>query len=179
MLTYVQFVDNQNPHALSQQGCFPATQIVACTGILGCYPRCRTLHLPFLNFTLFSLAHSSSLSQSFCQMMCPGLSDVSTSLPSILSSEDMVRVLPILSSRIFMKMLNSIGPSINLGGTPLVTGCQPEQKSLIATVSYPSRRPPIESVSCQFVKEEAVVDNIECFAEVPDHVYSLSQIMYK
>ena len=41
---------------------------------------------------------------------------------------------------------------------PLSATCEP--------ISYPSRRPPIMSVSCQFVQEEATGNNVEHFAEV-------------
>ncbi|KAK4810941.1 hypothetical protein QYF61_013349 [Mycteria americana] len=86
--------------------------------------RCRTLHLSLLNFILFLLSHSSSLSRSLCKIALP--SEVSTSPPILVSSANLVRVLSIPSSRSFMKMSNSVGPSIDPWGTPLVTVCQPE-----------------------------------------------------
>lgn len=47
------------------------------------------------------------------------------------------------------------------GSIPHVTGCQPKEETLVTAlqvlwepVSYPARRPPIQSVSCQFAQEE-------------------------
>ena len=73
------------------------------------------LHIVFVSL-LFCLSRSLS------KMAL--LSDVSTSLPSLVSSANLVRVLSISSLKSFMKMLNSMGPSIIPWGTLLVTGCQ-------------------------------------------------------
>ena len=55
------------PTGPSLRSCFLASRPPACPGALVlCKPRCRTLHLPLLNFTRFLSAHFSSLSSQTC-----------------------------------------------------------------------------------------------------------------
>ncbi|KAK4823935.1 hypothetical protein QYF61_008321 [Mycteria americana] len=79
---------------------------------------------PLIIFMLFLLVHSSSLSRSLCKMALP--SDMSTSLPSLVSSVNLVRVLSIPSYRSVIKVLNSMGHSIDPWRIQFMTDCQPE-----------------------------------------------------
>ena len=83
-------------------------------------PRCRNLHLPLLNFIRFLSAQLSSLSRSCWMAAQP--SGVSSTLPSLVSSANLLRVHSNSSARSLMKKLNKTGPSIDPWGTPLVTG---------------------------------------------------------
>lgn len=94
---------------------------LCCTPGLG-FSRCKTLHLSSLNFTMFSLAHYSCLSRSFCMVALP--SQASTSSDSLLLLQNFTRIPLIPSARSLWKM-NSAGPSINLWELP---GCQFEEK---------------------------------------------------
>lgn len=86
--------------------------------------KCRTLHFSLLNFIEFLLAHLSSLSRSLCKT--PHSSDIFTSPPSLEPAPNLVKVISIPSSPPLMKMLNSVGPSIDPLVTPLMAGCQLE-----------------------------------------------------
>ena len=72
-------------------------------------PRCRTLHLPFLNFIRFLSAQLSSVSR--CRWMAAQPCDVSTTPLSFVLSANLLRVHCNSSSRSLMKTLNKTGPS--------------------------------------------------------------------
>lgn len=80
--------------------------------------------LSLLNFILISLTICSNFFQGLCKMVLP--CDVFTSPPFFVSPGSLIRMLSIASSRSFMKMLNTVRPSINSWDTLLETSCQPE-----------------------------------------------------
>ena len=86
------------------------------------------------------------------------------------------------SCRSSIKILNRPGPSTNLCGTALVTGCEldltPFTTSLRAwPVIYPAKRLPVQAAGCQFLQENTVEDSVKGFAKVyTDYVSSLSLI---
>ena len=94
-----------------------------------CFPRCKTLHLSLLNFIMFLVARSSSLSRSSCRVARP--SEVSTSPLSLVSSTNFIRVHLVLSPRSLTKIWNGIGPNINPWATTLVTVCKLENNCLL------------------------------------------------
>lgn len=59
---------------------------------------------------------------------------ISAANPSFISSAALLRVYSIPSSRLLMKMFTTIGPSIDLWGTPLATGLQLDFVLLITTL---------------------------------------------
>jgi len=97
-----------------------------------CLPRCRTLHLPLLNFIRLFSTHLSSLSRSCWMAAQP--SGVSATHPTFVSSANLLRVRFILSSRSLMSKLNKTGPSTDPWGTPLVTGLQLDSAPLMTTL---------------------------------------------
>ncbi|KAK4818658.1 hypothetical protein QYF61_017266 [Mycteria americana] len=84
------------------------------------FPRPVALHGVVV--TQLALAHRSSLSRSLCRAFLP--SGRSTLPHNLVSSENLLRVHSIPSSRSLIKMLNRTGPSTEPWGTPLVTGRQ-------------------------------------------------------
>jgi len=104
---------------------------LSCTPVL-CFPSCKTLHFSMLHFIRFLLAHSSSLSRSFCRVALSPT--VSTSPRSLVSLANFIRVSLIPSSTSLMKILNNVGPNIDSCRTPLVTGCQFEKRALTTTL---------------------------------------------
>lgn len=83
--------------------------LYCCEGF--CLPRCKALHLPLLNFMRFLSAHSSNLSRSFWVAALP--SCILTAPSGLVSSVNLMWVYSDSSSRLLMKMLNNISPSIN------------------------------------------------------------------
>ena len=82
-------------------------------------PRCRTLHLAWLNLVRFTQAYFSSFSRSLWMVSCP--SGVSTTPLRLVSSLNFLRVHLIPLSWSLMKILNSSGPSKDTCRTPLVS----------------------------------------------------------
>ncbi|XP_068788224.1 uncharacterized protein [Struthio camelus] len=91
-----------------------------CMGLF--LPRCRTLHLPLLNFRRVLSAQLSSLSRSLG--MAAQSSGVSAPPPSSVSAANLLRVHSVPSSRSLMNTLNKSGPRTDPWGTPLATGLQ-------------------------------------------------------
>ena len=128
-------------------------------------PSCRTWHLSLLNFIQFLLAHFSRLSRSLF-LTCPPHHQFS--------------VISKLGAGAFSPIVQIIYEEAEQRGTrywclgdltcdrlpawvktidhhPLSMACEP--------VSYPSRRPSIQSVSCQFGQEKAVGNSIDHVAK--------------
>jgi len=105
-----------------------APSLYWCIGLL--LPRCRTLHLPLLKFIMFLCAQLCSLSRSPC--MAAQRSVVSATLPSLVSSANLLRIHSVPSSRSLMK-LNKTGLTTDPWGTPLVTGLQLDSAPLMTT----------------------------------------------
>lgn len=95
-------------------------------------PRCKTFHLPWLNFKMFLSAYLTSLSRSF--WMAAQQSGISASTPSFASSANLLRRHSVFSYRSLMNMLNNAGPSTVLQWTPLATGLQLSSWPLIITL---------------------------------------------
>ena len=84
------------------------------------YPKCKNLHVLWLNFMRFLSARISSLPSSLSTAALP---------TSILSAHlrvaaDLLRMCPGPSSRSWIKMVDSLSPITNPEGMPLLTRCQ-------------------------------------------------------
>lgn len=97
-----------------------------CLGLF--FPKDKTL----LNFMRFFVACFSSLSRYLWMSAKP--SGLSATPHSFVSSPNFLRMQSVLSSMSLLKMLNIIGPSIDLLGTPLVTGIQGDFMLLITSL---------------------------------------------
>lgn len=135
-----------------------------------CHTRCRTSHLSLLNFILFSLAHSSGMSGSICKVTLH--SDVFTSPRSLVPSANLVRTLQFCLLGYLRRCWTPWGPASVPGGSHLwqvvslnENHWSPSTEAACEPISYTSHRPPIQSVSCQFVQEKVVGNNVH-FAEV-------------
>ena len=82
-------------------------------------PMCRTLHLALLNFLRFTWAHSSSLSRSLWMASLPSSKSIASL--SLVSFANLLRMHSIPVSMSLIKILNSIGCSIDPWGKLLTT----------------------------------------------------------
>lgn len=106
LLSHVQLVVHQDPKVPSSRLLPSRTDPSLYWALWLCHPRCRTLQLSLLNFIQFLLAHSSSPSTYLCKMALP--SDMSSSLPSLVSSADLVKGFSIPSSQLSMTSMPSV-----------------------------------------------------------------------
>ncbi|KAK4818403.1 hypothetical protein QYF61_012324 [Mycteria americana] len=143
------------PPSPSWQGCSQSLHPPACIDTGG-FPqaRCRTLHLALLNLMRFTRAHFSSLSRSLWMASCP--SGMSTVPLSLVLSANLLRVHSIPLPMSLMKILNSIGPTIDR--YPL--------DATIQTIPHPPNSPPIKSVSLQFREKDVVGAHVKGLTEV-------------
>lgn len=123
-------------------------------------PRCRTLHLPLLNFMRLLLAYFSGLYNSLLayqpilQALCP--------------LQTCCKLCPV------GKVLNRIGQSINPWSTPLITGLQldfdPLTTTLWGPVIQPDFNPPpcllIQPILLQLLYDKLVGHSVESLTEV-------------
>ena len=112
----LRWLSTRTPRFLSTEVLTSQVDLSLCYTPGSWFPTCKTLHLSFLNFIRFLLAHSSSLSRSSCRVALPY--KVSTSALSLISLENFIRVHLVPSSRSLLKLLNSVRPSINPWETP-------------------------------------------------------------
>jgi len=82
----------------------------------------RTLRLILLKFIQLNSAYQSCLSRSLCCAFLP--SGRSTLLPNLVSSDNLLRVYSIPTSKPSRKILNKFGPSTGPWGTPFMTSHQ-------------------------------------------------------
>ena len=106
-----------------------APSLYWCMGLF--LPRCRTLHLPLLNFIRFLCAQLSSLYRSHWMPAQP--SGVPATLPSFMSPANLLRLHSVPSSRSWMKKMNKNGWTTDPQGTLLVTGLQLDSEPLMTT----------------------------------------------
>lgn len=97
-------------------------------------------------------AHTPSPSRSSCSVTFP--SKELTSLLSLVSLSNFIRIHLMPLSRSLMKVVNRFRPSIDLWKTPLVAGCQFEKELFTTTlcaisqpVPYPLHRPLVQTIT--------------------------------
>lgn len=106
----------------------PSHSLYWCSGLP--QPRCRALHLVLLNFMTLTWAHFSSLSRS--PLVALFATGVTMAVLSWVSSAVLLRVHSIPLPMSLMKTLNSISPSMDPWGTPLITGFRLDIQPLTA-----------------------------------------------
>lgn len=104
----------QGPGDLSQQSCFPASQLPGCTSALGCSSGSKILHSPLLNFMrilcrvlkpvevpLNSSTSSgvTSLSSQF-YMICKLAEDALHPITPVINEDSLIVLAPVLSPRV-------------------------------------------------------------------------------
>lgn len=107
-------------HAFSAR-CLVASQHLAWSILWRFCPKCKNLHVLWLNFMRFLLAPISSLSSSLWRVAVP--TSMVTAHPSLVSAANSLRVRSGPSSWSWIKMVNNGGPITDSYRMPLLTQC--------------------------------------------------------